>query len=133
VGLGCAAYGCARVAGDAGEGARGQRWRNVPGPEQYVEATRAPKGERIAAIHESVEPLDAETLLRERLMLGLRIAEGIDLERAGRELGIGGFTPERERSLAWLEERGRIVRDGTVLRVPRAAWLWTDDTAARLF
>jgi oxygen-independent coproporphyrinogen-3 oxidase len=133
VGLGCAAYGCARVAGDAGEEARGQRWRNLPGPDAYVEATRRPKGDRIAAIHESVEPLDAETLLRERLMLGLRIAEGIDLERAGRDLGIAGFTAKRERAVAWLEGRGRIVREGGVLRVPRGAWLWTDDTAARLF
>jgi putative oxygen-independent coproporphyrinogen III oxidase len=132
LGLGCAAYGFARVAGKGAE-ARAQRWRNAASPERYVAATRAPEGDRIAAVHESVEALDAETLLRERLMLGLRIADGIDLDRAGRDLGIPGWTPARERAAAWLEDRGRIARHGDVLRIPRAAWLWADDTAARLF
>jgi putative oxygen-independent coproporphyrinogen III oxidase len=139
LGLGCAAYGFARVgeshagAGGDGPATRGVRWRNTAAPDRYVEATRAPRGERVASVNESVEALDAETLLRERLMLGLRIAEGIDLDRASKDLGIEGFTPARQRSVAWLEERGRIVREGPVLRVPRSAWLWADDTAARLF
>src|SRR5580692_2046087 len=128
VGLGCAAYGFSRDAGGDG-----RRWRNTAAPDRYVEATRAPEGQRMAAVHESVEALDAETLLRERLMLGLRVADGIDLERAGRDLGISAWTPARQRTIAWLEDRGRIIREGPVLGIPRAAWLWTDVTAARLF
>ncbi len=139
VGLGCAAYGFERVSSAAGQRSAeacqvaGHRWRNVVTPERYVEATRAPERERVAAIQEGLEPLDAETLMRERLMLGLRIAEGIDLDRAAQDLGVPGWTPARLRAATWLEERGRIVREGPILRVPRAAWLWTDDTAARLF
>ena len=79
------------------------------------------------------EDLSSESLLRERIMLGLRIAEGVDLARAADDLGIDPWTPERLRTIDALAERGRVVREGDVLRVPRAAWLFTDDTASRLF
>ena len=131
VGVGCGAYGMTRIAGQPGEAgeARAVRERNVIEPGAYVEATR----EGLHAIVTTREPLDAEALLRERIMLGLRVAEGFDAERATRELGVPVWTREREREAEKLEARGRITRDGGCVRVPRAAWLWTDDTAARLF
>jgi oxygen-independent coproporphyrinogen-3 oxidase len=132
-GLGCAAYGCARGAPTAAGEAHGERWRNLPMPDRYVEAARVPLTDRLLSLQESVEPLDAETLLRERLMLGLRIAEGIDMAKASSDLGVPVWTTERDKTLKRLVERGRIVREGDILRVPRGAWLWTDDTAARLF
>jgi coproporphyrinogen III oxidase-like Fe-S oxidoreductase len=146
LGFGCGAYGFVRLEGttDAANGvlpahrsrAQGIRWRNAVMPERYIEATRTMRhdvtGEK-DGLSESAEVLDAQTLLRERIMLGLRIEGGLDLEAAAAELATVGFTPERYRVARWLEERGRIVRDGPRLRVPRPAWLWTDDTAARLF
>jgi oxygen-independent coproporphyrinogen-3 oxidase len=117
LGLGCAAYGFTLH-----ERGRGVRYRNDPSPDRYVRGADA-----------TPEPLDAATLLRERIMLGLRVHDGFDLAEAGRALGTSGWTPERERAAAWLVGRGRIVREGSRLRVPRNAWLWTDDTAARLF
>ena len=81
----------------------------------------------------STEDLTPGDLLKERIMLGLRIAEGMNLGDAGRDLGVDPWTSERERSIAKLIERGRLERDGDLLRIPRAAWLFTDDTAARLF
>lgn len=142
LGLGCAAFGFLRTGGDVaglrrdGESARGLRYRNAVLPERFVEGTR--KAKRGAAgdddgISEATERLDAETLLRERIMLGLRMEEGLDLDDAARGLGVPGWTAERNRAAAWLEERGRIVRTETRVRIPRPAWLWTDDTAARLF
>ncbi|HEY6459796.1 MAG TPA: radical SAM family heme chaperone HemW, partial [Polyangiaceae bacterium] len=118
LGLGCGAFGFVRE-----EPGRGVRWRNVVIPERYVED----------AAEASREPLDAETMLRERIMLGLRVAGGVDVDEEARDLGVEGWTPERRKASAWLEERGRIVRDGPRARIPRDAWLWTDDTAARLF
>jgi oxygen-independent coproporphyrinogen-3 oxidase len=82
---------------------------------------------------EPAESLDAETLLRERIMLGLRIAEGVDLDAAARSLGTRGWTPRRERTAADLVARGRLVREGSTMRIPHRSWLWADDTAARLF
>jgi oxygen-independent coproporphyrinogen-3 oxidase len=135
LGLGCAAVGFVRTEGD-GEPARGVRYRNAVRPERFLEATRqADRGAAADtdAISESREALDASTLLRERIMLGLRVDEGVDIEASARALNTPGWTPGRSRAAAQLEERGRIVRDGPRVRIPRAAWLWTDDTAARLF
>lgn len=139
LGLGCGAFGFVRERGE-GEAAphaekraaHGVRYRNAVLPERFVESTldAARDGDGIS---ESSEQLDAPTLLRERIMLGLRVDGGLDLEAAARELGAPGWTPERTRAADWLEGRGRIVRTGPRVSIPRAAWLWTDDTAARLF
>jgi oxygen-independent coproporphyrinogen-3 oxidase len=145
LGLGCGAYGYARAprSRDREEAARGVRWRNPVVPDRYVAATRAPgaaddvgvapDGTTRDTLSESREELDAQTLLRERIMLGLRMAEGVDLGDAARDLGTAGWTPERDRASDALVRRGRLERDGERARIPRSAWLWTDDTAARLF
>lgn len=132
VGLGCGAYGFAR----SEDATRGVRWRNQVEPKRYVEATRKIASDRIAegdGLTMSAEELGPEELLRERIMLGLRLADGIDLGAAGAALGVDPFTAERARVIDTLVARGRLARDGTRLSVPRAAWLFTDDTAARLF
>ncbi|MFO0742009.1 MAG: radical SAM family heme chaperone HemW [Labilithrix sp.] len=117
IGLGCGAYGMTRTK------AGGVRWRNAILPDRYV----------AGAPVLSTEELTPDDLLKERIMLGLRIAEGIDLGASGRELGVDPWSPERLRAIDKLVERGRLERDGDRLRIPRAAWLFTDDTAARLF
>jgi putative oxygen-independent coproporphyrinogen III oxidase len=139
LGLGCGAYGFARTQRlepserpePVGLEGAGTRWRNEVVPEKYVTATVPIAGRAIAG--SSDEPLDGETLLRERIMLGLRMSDGIDLDAIALDLGVEAWTPERVRAAAWLLERGRIEREGSRLRIPRSAWLWTDDTAARLF
>jgi oxygen-independent coproporphyrinogen-3 oxidase len=150
LGLGCGAYGFLQDPGgpsDASEPrpAGGTRWRNETDPAKYMAgsggaatllppaAPAVPPAPAASGSSASLEPLDAETLLRERIMLGLRLAAGFDLEAAARDLGVEAWTSDRRRALAWLEDRQRVERAGPVLRVPRAAWLFTDDTAARLF
>jgi putative oxygen-independent coproporphyrinogen III oxidase len=134
IGVGCAAYGMIRqdVHGARPE-ARGTRYRNAADPRAYVE--QAMRGAGGAGGTLDGEALDAEALLRERIMLGLRLAEGLDLAACGADLAIDPFTPARTREIDRLALRGRLERDatGARLRIPRAAWLWTDDTAARLF
>jgi putative oxygen-independent coproporphyrinogen III oxidase len=125
LGLGCGAYGFVRSA-SATAPAAGLRWRNEVQPDRYVASGAQSPGA-------TVESLDAETLLRERIMLGLRVEEGIDLDAIARDLRVDPWSTDRQRAVAWLEQRGRLERSGPRLRVPRAAWLWTDDTAARLF
>lgn len=122
IGLGCGAYGFVRT----GKG-RGLRWRNAIVPKDYVERSYS------SSTTITEEELDAEALLRERIMLGLRMATGLDLGKAATDLGVDPFTKERTRTIEWLVERGRLVREEDVLRVPKDAWLFTDDTAARLF
>ena len=120
LGLGCAAYGF--VMREAGAGVR---YRNEVLPEKYVV--------RAGETRETSEPLDGPTLMRERIMLGLRMDGGIDLDEAAETLGTPGWTEERDRVATWLVERGRVVREAGRIRVPSAAWLCTDYTAARLF
>jgi putative oxygen-independent coproporphyrinogen III oxidase len=145
LGLGCGAFGFARTELPGGS-AQGVRWRNATRPETYVlgavrsatsafgeRASVADGGEGAKGASSSCEELDAETLLRERIMLGLRLASGFDLSEAAAALGVRGWTPQRSRAAEWLEDRGRIVREGARLRLPHPAWLWCDDTASRLF
>lgn len=123
LGLGCGAFGTlARATGHA------ERYRNQVDPARYMEAALS----RGAVTHES-EELDPETRLRERIMLGLRLAAGIDLDEAARPLGVDALTPARERSLDKLVREGRIVRDGARIRVPAERRALVDGIAAELF
>ena len=77
-----------------------RRYANDRSPERYMERVfSSGTGE---ASHEDVTP---EQHLRERLFTGLRLAEGIDLDRLSRELDI----PVRQR---FAKEIERISRDG---------------------
>lgn len=122
LGLGCAAVGFVR------DGGRGRREKNETEPGRYMHNAHDP-----GALAAFAEDLDGEAMLRERIMLGLRIADGVDLARAREELGVEPWTPERAREVERLVARGRLERAGDVLTIPRAAWLFADDTAARLF
>ncbi|MBI4952871.1 MAG: radical SAM family heme chaperone HemW [Myxococcales bacterium] len=123
LGLGCGAVGAlARPDGSA------RRYKNETRAAAYVRAALA--GEP----HETEsEELGPETRLRERILLGLRLEEGLDLEAAAHALGVEPWPPARRRAAAELEATGRLTREGGRLRVPRAARLYTDGIAAALF
>lgn len=121
LGLGCAAVGAVPTA----EGR--VRYRNKTTPETYAAQVRAGLG-----APESEETLDAETRLRERIMLGLRLEEGVDLGRAARELSVDPWTADRLRVVAKLTSRGVLFREGDVLRIPHEAFRLADGIAAEL-
>ena len=143
LGLGCGAVGA--LAED--DPTFATRYRNTTSPTDYTDRALATvaRTDDSRDSHDShdlresrelaieVESLAPETRLKERIMLGLRLEGGMDLEDAARPLGIQGFSAERARAADLLVARGRLVREGTRLRIPRAAWLFADDTAARLF
>jgi len=132
LGLGVAAYGC-------GPSARGAiRYRNEPDPTKYVAATREIAAGEPAmddGVTSTVEPLDAETLLRERIMLGLRLADGFDLAGEAGELGLDAMNSwnTRAKTIQRLSSEGTLSVEGTRLRIPPARRLGTDGIAARLF
>jgi oxygen-independent coproporphyrinogen-3 oxidase len=132
LGLGCGAVGFLRAEGP-GERARGVRYRNVTDPAGYLAVARSSASATTTDLAAEIETLDAPALLRERIMLGLRLRAGFNLSAAAGELGAPAWTRERERARAWLIERGRLVCEGDRLRIPPTAWIWADDTAARLF
>jgi len=109
----------------------GVRYRNTPAVERYLAADwgHSELGRSLVPEH---EPIDAETALRERILLGLRLAEGLDLRAVAQALGVPAWTDERRRAAARLVERGRLEVDGDVLRIPKHAWLFADGTIAAL-
>lgn len=120
LGLGAAAVGCL----DQGQG-RARRYRNEPDGDRYLVATTATR-------EESEERLDAQMILREALMLGLRTAEGIDLAAVEARAGIPLRTG-REAALDRALERFEVIDTGTHLLVPRTRWLHLDGLVANLF
>jgi oxygen-independent coproporphyrinogen-3 oxidase len=123
LGLGCAAFGTLST-----EAGAALRYRNHPDPARYAAA--ACTGADLEAERELLDP---ETRLRERLMLGLRLLEGVDLAATQADLGIDPWTPARRRAADRLVARGRLAVEGDRLRVPRKARVWTDGVAAELF
>jgi oxygen-independent coproporphyrinogen-3 oxidase len=131
LGLGCGAWGTVDF------GAQRVRYRNTPVPERYLASAQhwadaalldAGPGELVSV----VEPLDPETLLRERILLGLRLAEGLDIDEHAAELGVEAWPKERKRAAQRLLERGRIVQQGTRWMVPKDQWLFADGTISAL-
>ncbi len=128
LGLGCGAWGTVTRE-------RRFRYRNTPSPERYLALTdewaTAPDidSEEIVAHGEHI---DDETALSERIMLGLRLAEGIDFEEITRDLDVVAWTRARLDAAEALAERGRLLCDGNRLRLPKHAWLFADGTISEL-
>jgi putative oxygen-independent coproporphyrinogen III oxidase len=111
------------------------RYRNTPSPDRYLGGQGRWTTIDLEATSElvsDVEPIEPETALRERLMLGLRLKDGLDVERAAAELGVPSWTAARERAVGRLLEQGRLHRDGSRLWIPKSAWLFADGTISEL-
>jgi oxygen-independent coproporphyrinogen-3 oxidase len=117
LGLGCGAWGTLTLDG------RRDRYRNTPSPERYLSQ---------GAVESVRERIDAEMALRERLMLGLRLRDGLDLDGAARELGLEAWTPERRRAAERLERTGRLNKIGGRIWIPEASWRVADGIIAAL-
>ncbi len=120
LGLGAAAVGCL----DAGTGT-GRRYRNEPDGMRYLDVTATDR-------ESSSETLDAQTIVREALMLGLRTREGVDLAAVEARAGVAVVTG-REREIAARVARGDLTVEGGHMRVPISRWLHLDGIIADLF
>jgi len=78
------------------------------------------------------ESISADEAIQEALLLGLRIAEGVDVEAVASLRGGTAFPPERARTLEKLCAEGLILRDGDHLRLPRSEWIFADRTIREL-
>ena len=121
LGLGAAAVGC--MTGGPG---RARRTRNQPKPDSYMRA------QSLQELLDYAEDLDAQALVREGLLLGLRTAEGLNVSRLRARSGVDP-AQGRERALARAAERGNLLREPSHWRVPQARWLHLDSIVADLF
>ncbi|HLV19908.1 MAG TPA: radical SAM family heme chaperone HemW [Polyangiaceae bacterium] len=123
LGLGAGAWGTVRTRG------RLCRYRNTPAHERYLSSAERWPDEVLwseGGLIASVEPIDAETALSERILLGLRLAEGVDLDAAGRELGVDPWPRERALARDRLLARGLLRADAGRVHIPTEHWLLAD-------
>jgi oxygen-independent coproporphyrinogen-3 oxidase len=129
LGLGCGAW------GTLGSGTSRYRYRNTPSPERYLAARSSfatADLQREGALVANFEEIPAETALAERIMLGLRLAEGVDLERTASELETPLWTPERARARDKLVAQGKLTLSAGVAAIPKNRWLFADGIIAEL-
>src|SRR5690606_100617 len=118
VGLGCGAWGTVTRSGQR------HRYRNRPQPSAYLSAALAARpGRACRELESENEALSPEVQLSEAILLGLRLAGGLDVEEAATRTGARVWTAERERAATRLEARGLLQREGSRLVIPRSAWL----------
>jgi oxygen-independent coproporphyrinogen-3 oxidase len=113
------------------------RYRNTPAADRYlswpdaeanIDLTRAAN-----AFVSVVEALTPEIALSEQLMLGLRLAEGVDLPAVERRTGAPIWTPARRRAIDKWVARGALELDGSQrLRLRKSHWLLGDGIIADL-
>ena len=131
--LGTAAVGALARTGDPSGAVR---YRNHPDVRKYLVACGSAHPDNVwtcGGVTHTTEALDGETRLRERIMLGLRLREGLDLGEAADALHVSAWPPDRERAASKLVARGRLIRSGDRLSVPPSAWIFADGVAAELF
>lgn len=121
LGLGAAAVGC-RLA----KPGNARRVRNQPVPERYLQARS------LRELWAESEVLDAQALIREALMLGLRTRDGVNLQAVAARAGIDLFEG-RGRAIGRAIDRGNLTLEGGFLRVPEQRWLHLDGIVTDLF
>lgn len=129
VGLGCGAWGTVTRAGQR------IRYRNRPQPDGYMDTALALPRQELGSLRQlesESEALSGEVQLSESLMLGLRLAEGVDVERAEARTGARMWTRARRQAATRLVERGRLLERGPHLSIPKEAWLFSDGIISEL-
>lgn len=131
LGLGCAAWGTVKPAKDV------IRYRNVASVEGYLsqdfqDPKWVPFEPTEGGPREPRELVTDAMRLEERLLLGLRLLEGVDLAALEAELGIAVLTKERLLAIDRQVARGNLLRRGSRIAIPPEAWLRADSTIVDL-
>jgi oxygen-independent coproporphyrinogen-3 oxidase len=139
LGLGCGAWGT--LSNTAG----GLRYRNTRSIDHYLasstdwaklDLTLPAMPSLRPSLHrplvEQVETIDAVMRLSERILLGLRLKSGLDLDEAANQCGAVAWTAERSKTVDRLVARGRLLKEGSRIRIAQDAWLFADATISEL-
>jgi oxygen-independent coproporphyrinogen-3 oxidase len=131
LGIGLGAYGTLPA---VAPGSPAIRYRNTAQIERYLqtEVWPLPKTELAGAYmpYHQVEEIDLPTRLSERLMLGLRLSEGLSVERLAREFGEAWV--RRSDDVNRLLRRGKLTEVDGRLAIPYSQWLFADGILAEL-
>ena len=97
----------------------GRRWANVETAGEYVACVR--EGQ---SLRNPVEQLDSRRLLEDRILTGLRTADGVALSSTEKQQ----LSPELSTSFT----SGRLIVDGTTIRLSDEGFLLANDVLAEL-
>lgn len=134
LGLGCGAWGTVTNHG------RGVRYRNTRNIDHYLAHSAdwqtldllTPADPVHRPLVEQVETIDAQIRLSERILLGLRLKSGLDVDEAAAQCGAAMWTPTRNKAVERLVARGRLLQEGSRIRIAQDAWLFADATISEL-
>lgn len=107
----------------------GYRWKNVPKLGEWMDGV-ASQGGYAPVI--DLEPPDEARSLSERLMMGLRLEEGVEWDAILRDAERLGRRESLESESAGLIARGQVERRDTRLHLSADGFLWADGIASRL-
>ncbi len=105
--------------------ASGVRWKNVPRLSDWL-------SEGPLASVQDIEVLDDDARVGEVFMLGLRLIDGIPLDRVESLLTVGSRGPARRHALARFTREGLLVRDASALRLSASGLLLADTVLCEL-
>lgn len=118
LGLGAGSHGFILNADNAFEG--GFRYSNISDPDLYIESVM-----ESGLYEEERENLDAETLLRERLFLGLRLIDGVNISELSQFSGIEVMNLHGE-TISKLEAENLVIQRDGFLKPTRKGLLFND-------
>ncbi len=131
LGIGLGAYGTLPA---SAPGSFVLRYRNTAQLERYLQTNPwpAPSTELAGAYlpYHQVEEIDVATRLSERLMLGLRLSEGLSIEQLDTEFGPAWQA--RAADVERLRRRGKLAEVDGRLTIPYSQWLFADGILAEL-
>jgi oxygen-independent coproporphyrinogen-3 oxidase len=114
------------AAGPSASGhAQGVRWKNVPRLGDWL----ASEGTSPVV---DVERGDADTVACERLMMGLRLVDGMPESEVAEILALGARGPARTASIARAESAGMLERSGGMLHFTPRGMMTANATLAEL-
>jgi putative oxygen-independent coproporphyrinogen III oxidase len=140
LGLGVAAFGTVLVDSSqsfAPEAGERLRYRNTTRIQHYFEMCSGERSEQLwqmqpAGVLSDCELIDPAIGLSERLMLGLRTRDGIDLNELCQEFDINSWLKRRQPAIERLVRQGRLNQDGATLTIPFSSWFLADGTISEL-
>ena len=132
LGLGCGAWGTLPT----NERGVSLRYRNLASPERYMASNHWPLPTDVSQTQKdnscTVENLSPETQLTERLMLGLRLQEGLDMVATQHELDLDVMTAKRAKVVDRLQQQGNLEVVSGHWRIPQERWLHADGIISQL-
>jgi putative oxygen-independent coproporphyrinogen III oxidase len=131
LGIGLGAYGTLPA---AAPGAPTVRYRNTAQIDRYLQTDTwpGPRLDLAGALqpYHQVEEIDLATQLSERLMLGLRLREGLAVPELTATFGAEWV--KRHPHVTKLQNRGKLEEVNGRLRIPYSQWLFADGILAEL-